>query len=126
MASTCVEWEAVHALLFDNLKREPTHFYGRRECDQTIAVRVTMLDGNIIQAEEVQKWLGILNFKYHVKSKAASALRAFTGISRLASTEQGLSYQAPHQLFQTCVATISDFGAEVWWNGQIGLSNIIQ
>lgn len=67
-----------------------------------------------------------MNFKPHVKTKEALALRAFTAISRLASIEEGLSYQALHQLFQTCVATVSDFRAEVWWNGQVGLRNILQ
>lgn len=84
-----------------------------------------MLDNTIVSYEEVQKFLGIwfdrkMNFKHLVQTKAVSALRAFTAISRLASTERGLSLQALRQPFQSCVATVSDFGAEVWWKGQKG------
>lgn len=59
MATTYVEWGAVNALQFDNSKSEVTHFHGRRETDKTAAARFTMRDGNSIQAEEVQKWLGV-------------------------------------------------------------------
>lgn len=65
----------------------------------------------------MQRWLKVwfaskMKFKHHVKTKTASALRAFTEIVTLASTQKGLSYEAIRQLFQTCVDTISDFGAK--------------
>lgn len=131
MAATCVDWGDSNALVFDNPKTELTHFHGRIETDQTAAAKVRKPDRNIIPAEEVQRWHGVwldrnINFKYHVKTKNASALRAVTAIARLASREKGLSYYALRQLFQTCAAPISNFRAEVWWNGQVGLSNIIQ
>lgn len=84
-----------------------------------------MPDGTLVEASDTLRWLGIwfdrkLSFKHHVKTKAASAMRAFLALARLGNTERGLSQTALRQLYQTCVTTISDFGAEVWWNGQTG------
>lgn len=131
MATTCVHGEAINALCFDNLQTEQTHFRGRRETDQTAAAKANLRGDNIIKAEEDKRWLGVwfdrkLNFKHHVKTKATSTLGAFTVISRHASTQKGSGYQALRQLFQTCVATINDIGTEVWWNGQIGVTNMLQ
>lgn len=54
----------------------------------------------------------------HIKTKTAAAMRAFMTIARLANTEKGLSQKHLHQLYITCITTISDFGAEVWWKNQ--------
>lgn len=131
MTATCVEWGAVNAVLFDNPKTEPTLFHSRRQTAQIPAAQVTLPDGNVIWAEEVQRWLRICfnrksSFKHLVRTKAASALKAFTAISRLASTEQGLSYKVLRQLFQTYVSIINNIGAKVWWNRQVGFRTIIQ
>ena len=34
------------------------------------------------------------------------------------NTERGLSQSALRQLYQPCITTVADFGAEVWWNQQ--------
>ena len=39
-------------------------------------------------------------------------------LSRLGNTERGLSQSALRQLYQSCITTVADFGAEVWWNQQ--------
>lgn len=90
-----------------------------------------MPEGTILKPEPVLRWLGVsvdrkMTFKYHVQTKRLSATRAFMSISRFASCQKRLSLQALTQLFQTCVTTVSDFGAKVWWKGEVGLSNSIQ
>ena len=40
------------------------------------------------------------------------------GTSQLGNTERGLSQSALRQLYQSCITTVADFGAEVWWNQQ--------
>lgn len=44
----------------------------------------------------------------------------------MAFSEKGLCLQALRQLFQACVTTISDFGAEVCSKGQRGATNTVQ
>ena len=39
-------------------------------------------------------------------------------LSRLGNTERGMSQSALTQLYQSCITTVADFGAEVWWNQQ--------
>src|SRR5437588_10303502 len=39
-------------------------------------------------------------------------------LSRLGNTERGLSQSSLRQLYQSCITTVADFGAEVWWNQQ--------
>ncbi|CUS06679.1 unnamed protein product, partial [Tuber aestivum] len=67
-----------------------------------------------------------LLFNYHVKQKTAAATRALNMISRLSNSEWGLSAPAIRQLYYTCITPIADYGAEVWWKGQIGLANKLQ
>jgi hypothetical protein len=43
-------------------------------------------------------------------------MSVFMTISRLGNTEWGLSHSALRQLYQSCITTVADFGAEVWWN----------
>jgi hypothetical protein len=39
-------------------------------------------------------------------------------LSRLENTKQGLSQSTLRQLYQSCITTVADVGAEVWWNQQ--------
>lgn len=105
------------------------HFHSRGTTDSDANVR--MPDGTVVKPKLVLWWLAVwfdrkMDFKHHVQTKATSATRAFMTIACLDSYEKGLSPQALKQLFHNCLATISDFGAEVWWKGQVGLSNFIQ
>src|SRR5205807_3956423 len=47
-----------------------------------------------------------------------SAIKVFMALSRLGNTERGLSQSALRQLYQSCITTVADLGAEVWWNQQ--------
>lgn len=108
---------------------ELMHFHSRRT-EISDSAKVQILDSNVITGANGIQWLGVwfdrkLDLKHHVQTKATSALKAFTGIFRLASTEKALSFQALRQDFQIYISTISDFEAEVWWKGRLGLNRII-
>lgn len=63
--------------------------------------------------------VGKLGFKTHMKTKtAAAAISAFMTIGRLVNTEKRLSQKHLQQLYITCIITVSDSGAEVWWKNQ--------
>src|SRR5205085_1654197 len=71
----------------------------------------------------VQRWLGFwldrkLTWKHHIRTRTTSAIKVFMALSRLGNTERGLSQSALRQLYQSCITTVADFGAEVWWNQQ--------
>jgi len=77
------------------------------------------------------RWLGVwldskLSFNKHVKSKVVVAQRSLALIRQLANTEKGLSAAGMHQLYQSCVISVADFGSEVWWKGQTHLANKLQ
>ena len=39
-------------------------------------------------------------------------------INRLQNSEWGLKSNAGRQIYQTCISSISDYGAEIWYNAQ--------
>ena len=45
---------------------------------------------------------------------------------RLANCESGLSPKAVRQLYNSCVIPISDYGAEIRWNGQKGYATKLE
>ena len=45
-------------------------------------------------------------------------MRVFMALSWLGNTERGLSQSALRQLYQSCITTVADFRAELWWNQQ--------
>ena len=59
-----------------------------------------------------------LNFKKHVQNRIASANRVLHSINRLQNSEWGLKSNAGRQIYQTCISSISDYGAEIWYNAQ--------
>jgi hypothetical protein len=72
------------------------------------------------------RWIGIffdrkLSFNYYVCTRIAVANRAFNALYSLTHYETGLSPPAMHQLYQACVTSRSDFGAEIWWHRQKNL-----
>jgi hypothetical protein len=76
-----------------------------------------------VKPSGTQRWLRLwfdkkLTWKSHIRSKTASAMRVFMALSSLGNNEQGLSESALRQLYQSCITTVADFGAEVWWNQQ--------
>ena len=59
-----------------------------------------------------------LNLKKHVQNRIASANRVLHSINRLQNSEWGLKSNAGRQIYQTCISSISDYGAEIWYNAQ--------
>ena len=69
------------------------------------------------------KWLGIymnrkLNLKKHVQNRIVSANRVLHSINRLQNSEWGLKSNTKRQIYQTCISSISDYDAEIWYNAQ--------
>src|SRR5205085_8107504 len=59
-----------------------------------------------------------LIWKYHIRTRTTSAIKVFMALSRLGNTERGLMQSALRQPYESCITTVADFGAEVWWNQQ--------
>ena len=98
-------------------------YYKARKKVENPYVNVVLPNGTCIEPSDVQRWLGFwldrkLSWKHHIQTRTASAMRVFMALSRLGNTERGLSQSALQQLYQSCITTVADFGAEVWWNQQ--------
>lgn len=129
IASSLFVQAAAQKVAFDPGKTELIHFSRQRE-PILEGVRV---GGLLIAPKQLVKWLGIwfdsgLRFRQHVEKKIAAAQAAFQGLSRLASTQKGLSFRATRQLYVACVTTIADYGAQLWFTGhrQQGLLKLFQ
>jgi ribonuclease HI len=121
--ATCFQWGEDNAVAFDDPKSELMHFYKARKEIQTPYTNVVLPNGTCIKPSGVQRWLGFwldrkLTWKFHIQTRTTSAMRVFMALSRLGNTERGLSQSALRQLYQSCITTVADFGAEVWWNQQ--------
>ena len=117
--ATCFMWGKKNAVAFDDPKSELMHYYKARKKIQNPYVNVILPNGTCIEPSDVQRWLGFwfdrkLSWKHHIQTRTASAMRVFMALSRLANTERGLSQSALRQLYQSCITTVADFGAEVW------------
>ena len=53
-----------------------------------------------------------------MEERITSATKVFYLIRRLSNTSKGLSFQAIRQLYLACIATIGDYGVQIWWNHQ--------
>ena len=123
-------WAADNVIVFDDPKTELMHFHNKT-CQHTSNAPVTLPNGTVIYPAQHLRWLGVwldrkLSFNYHVQQKTAAATRALNMISRLSNSEWGLSAPAMRQLYYTCITPIADYGAEIWWKGQIGLANKLE
>ena len=119
--ATCFSWGADNAVAFDDPKSELMHFYKARKEIKNPYVSVVLPNGTNIEPSDVQRWLGFwldwkLTWKFHIQTRTASAMRVFMALSRLGTTEKGLSQSALRQLYQSCITSVADFGAEVWWH----------
>jgi hypothetical protein len=65
-------------------------------------------------------------FKYHVTTKVAAARHTFNALCRLVQHETGLSPSTMRLIYQAYVTSRSDFGAEIWWQGQKNLAMTLQ
>ena len=59
-----------------------------------------------------------LNFKKHVQNRITSTKRVLHSIDRLQNSKWGLKSNAKRQIYQTCISSISDYDAEIWYNAQ--------
>ena len=121
--ATCFRWGKENTVAFDDPKSELMHYYKSRKKLDNPYVNVVLPNGTCIKPSDVQRWLGFwfdrkLSWKHHIQTRTASAMRVFMALSQLGNTERGLSQSALQQLYQSCITTIADFGAEVWWNQQ--------
>ena len=121
--TTCFNWGKENAVPFDDPKSELMHFYNTRKEITDPYVNIVLPNGTLIKPSSVQRWLGFwldrkLTWKHHIRTRTTSAIKVFMALSRLGNTEQGLSQSALRQLYQSCIITVADFGAEVWWNQQ--------
>ena len=60
----------------------------------------------------------ILKFKKQVQNRIASTNRVLHSINRLQKSEGDLKSNAKCQIYQTCILSISDHDAEIWYNAQ--------
>src|SRR5437588_8067974 len=117
--TTCFNWGKDNAVAFDDAKSELMHFYNARKEIIDPYVNIVLTNGTLIEPSGVQRWLGFwldrkLTWKYHIRTRTTSAINIFMALSRLGNTERGLSRSALRQLYQSCITTVADFGAEVW------------
>ena len=85
--------------------------------------KVQLPNGTILEPKNSVKWLGVwldrkLNYKKQVETRIASANRSFFAIQNMMKSEWGLKPTACGQLNLSCINPISDYGSEIWYNGQ--------
>ena len=88
-------------------------------------------NGTILEPKNVVKWLGVwldlkLNFKKHVETRISSANRSLFAIQSLIKFEWGLKPTVCRQLYLSCIVPISDYGSEIWYNGQKKYEKLFQ
>ena len=119
-AKIAFTWAKNNAVQFDDSKSELIHFGSHKAApDQTI----TLPNNTVIKPKTCVRWLGVwldrkLKFKVHVQTKIATATRTLHSLFRLMNSEWGLNAKSGKQLYLACVTSISDYGAEIWWNNQ--------
>lgn len=96
------------------------HDYCLRNTNPSPEADVKLPNGTTVKIFEIQKWLRSwmdreLNFKIHIKTTYATAMRVFMMIAQLEYIEIGLSQKHLRQQYITCVTRVSDFGSKVWW-----------
>src|SRR5437588_1317200 len=121
--TTCLNWWRENAIAFDDPKSELMHFYNARKEIIDPSVNIVLPNSTLIEPSSVQRWLGFwlyrkLTWKHHIRTRTTSAIKVFMALWRLGNTKRGLSQSALTELYQSCITTIADFGAEVWWNQQ--------
>ena len=128
VTKTVFAWAEVNAVQFDDSKSELIHFCKSRK---EPTAEITLPNNTVIKPASQVKWLGIwldrkLTFKAHVQKKVTAATRVLHLIHRLMNSEWGLSAQAEKQLYLTCITSVSDYGAEIWWKGQKSYQDQLQ
>jgi hypothetical protein len=137
VARTAVQWAWDNAVAFDDAKSEMQHFHHSRRDVITEETKIRLPYGMVVELgtrggkSDVVQWIGIffdrkLTFKYHVTTKVMAAMCTFNALRSLVRHETGLSPSAMRLIYQACVTSRSDFGAEIWWQGQKNLEITLQ
>jgi len=119
-AKIAFTWAENNAVQFDDSKSELIHFGSHKAAPNQM---VTLPNNTVIKPKTCVRWLGVwldrkLNFKVHVQTKIATATRTLHSLFRLMNSEWELNAKSGKQLYLACVTSISDYGAEIWWNNQ--------
>jgi hypothetical protein len=136
-AATAFRWAEESAVAFDDAKSELLHFHWERQDVVSEATKVRLPNGTVVGPgmrggrQDVVRCISMYldrkhTFSQHVHTSVAAAQGAFLALCRLARYETGFSPAATHQLHQACITSRSDFGAEIWWNRQKNLEQMLQ
>jgi hypothetical protein len=136
-ARTAFQWARDNAVAFDDAKSEMLHFHHSSQDVVTEETKIRLPHGTVVEPgtrggkSDMVRWIGIffdrkLTFKYHVTTKVAAATRVFNALCSLVRHETGLSPSATRLIYQAYVTSRSDFGAEIWWQGQKNLETTLQ
>jgi hypothetical protein len=136
-ARTAFQWARDNTVAFDDAKSEMLHFHHSRQDVVTEETKIRLPHGTVVELgtrggkSDVVRWIGIffdrkLTFKYHVSTKVAVATCTFNALRSLVRHEMGLSPSAMRLIYQAYVTSRSDFGAEIWWQGQKNLETTLQ
>ena len=128
IVKTAFDWAASNNVKFDDDKSELIHFEKTRNVSKDT---LELPNGTVLEPKNVVKWLGVwldrkLNFKKHVETRISSANRSFFAIQNLMKSEWGLKPTACRQLYLSCIIPISDYGSEIWYNGQKKYEKLFQ
>jgi hypothetical protein len=136
-ARTAFQWAWDNAVAFDDTKSEMIYFHHSRWDIVTEETKIWLPHGTVVEPgirggkSDMVRWIGIFfdrkrTFKYHVTTKVAAASYAFNALRSLVQHKTGLSPSATRLIYQACVTSRSDFGAEIWWQGQKNLEMTLQ
>ena len=105
------------SVTFEMEKTELIHFSRHRK---PLLTPLILNNQFTLQPKEVVRWLGIwfdrkLTFKTHVEKRLQLANGALSRVKQLASSTKGLPFHALRQLYLSCVTSVLDYGAILWY-----------
>jgi hypothetical protein len=136
-ACAAFQWANDNAVTFDDNKSELLHFHHARQDTTPDAINVQLPNRTVVKPgtqggrKDIVRWIGILinrklHFTHHVNAKLIAESRSFNALCSLVKHEIGLPPSATRSLYRGCVLSRSDFGAEIWWMGQMTFTQCLQ
>ena len=119
-ATAAAVWAARNGIAFDQSKTEAALFHKRRTASKaTVAVGDSKVGFN----KEATRWLGVwldsqLTLKDHHAIQMKSGRKAMTRLRRLTG-QMELSPANCRKVMTACVQSVTMFGAELWWKGDL-------
>ncbi len=116
VVNSLIDDAAKQGVFFDPGKTELIHFTNKGNSDTPMTI-----GGKVIQPKPLVRWLGVyfdnrLAFKSHIEKRLNLATSAFFGLQRLTNTQKGLNSQATRKLYTSCITSIAEYGAPIWWS----------